>query len=295
MADERRREHPECGEDLDSQGEFALARAFVMSGDHPHAVKHLAFGLDNDPADPEGIAIVETLTTMLGPDAATLVEMREPVWAGDVAVQALILHALDRDEEAVGLLLQLVVADPSKRRSAWLRAWVADPNLPLTPYALAQTMLRILQRDRSVAPDDPRIPTLVDLTDIASVLMRQSETPTLLFSMASMTARRARLNDQALAFAREAWSREPTAEHLCLVGYAYRELGDLQQGLEAFVQASSLDSGSVAARLDAAETLAGMGRFAEATEWANSVLGVDPTHETAAARAAYYHRRANDA
>ena len=266
-----------------------------MSGDHTHAVKHLAFGLDNDPADPEGIAIVETLVTMLGPDAASLVDMQEPIWAGDVAVQALILHALGRDTEAVGLLLQLVVADPSKRRSAWLRAWVDDPHLSLAPYALAETMFRILQTDRSVAPDDPRILTLADLTDIASIVVKRSEAPTLLFTMASMTARRARMNDEALAFGREAWSREPTAEHLCLVGYAYRDLGDLQQALEVFVQASSLAPGSVAVRLDTAETLAGMERFDEAAEWTNSVLGVDPTHETAAAQAAYYRQRANDA
>jgi tetratricopeptide (TPR) repeat protein len=99
---------------------------------------------------------------------------------------------------------------------------------------------------------------------------------------------------QALAFATEAWNREPTADHLCLVGYAHRELGDLDKGLAAFVEASSIDPGSVAARLDTADTLAGMGHSLDAARWATSVLDVDPNHDPAASRAAYYRARASD-
>jgi tetratricopeptide (TPR) repeat protein len=116
----------------------------------------------------------------------------------------------------------------------------------------------------------------------------------MLFALASMVARRANLNDQALAFAMEAFHRNPTAEHLCLVGYGHRELGDLDRALAAFVEASSIDRGSVAARLDTFETLASMGKFLEAAQWATSVLGVDPNHNSAASRAAYYRARAND-
>lgn len=294
MAEDSRSRHPECGRDLDAQGEFALARAFIISGDPEHGVKHLAFGLNHDPADPEGMAIIETLVTMHGPDAATLISQQGPVWSGDAAVLALIMHALGRDEEAVGLLLQLVVAEPAKRRSAWLRTWVSNPPLPLAPEALARTMLDVVQPDLSIAPDDPRIPTFVDLTEIASVLVGRTESPTMLFTLAAMVARRANLNAQALAFATEAWNREPTADHLCLVGYAHRELGDLHKGLAAFIEASSIDPGSVAARLDTAETLAGMGHFLDAALWATSVLDVDPNHDSAASRAAYYRARASD-
>lgn len=291
VGEDRRRTHPECSACVDAEGEFALARAFILSSDHAHAAKHLALGLDLDPEGSDGIAIAETLVTMLGPDAATLLSQEEPLWVGDAAAQALILHALGRNEEAVRLALQVVAAEPSKRRSAWLRVWVIEERAPITPMALTRTMFQVIQAGQRVASGDPRVPTYADLTDIALVVAERSETPTQLLTIASMVARRAGMAEAAVEFARKAWDRSPSAEHMCLIGYGLREGGDLVQALDAFVQASFADPSSLTARLDAADTLAELGRLREAADWAASAELVDPTNEAAALRASRHRQR----
>jgi hypothetical protein len=112
-------EHPECGEGLEIEGELALARGLIDSGELTHGVRHLGFAAAMDPIHPEVLRVLDEVASDAGELAPDTVEpaAADGMWSGEAALQAWFLHRVGRAEEAVDVLLQVVAADPERRWS----------------------------------------------------------------------------------------------------------------------------------------------------------------------------------
>src|SRR5438034_10917508 len=105
----------------DPDTDLALARRLIASGEYSHGARHLAGVLHADPAHPEGTSLLERTARELGELAPEAVprDPKEVMWFGDAAVRAWLLHATGKKEEAVRLLMDVIVVDPTTRWSHW--------------------------------------------------------------------------------------------------------------------------------------------------------------------------------
>src|SRR5688500_10549994 len=132
-------EHPECVDDLEFEGELALARGLVLSGEYSHGARHAPGCLAMDPTSRELSDLLAQIHAELGEVAPEVVE-EDPergYWSGELALRAWMLRAAGKREEASELALRVVGADPGRPWASLLRSWVDDdPSFPLPAGAV---------------------------------------------------------------------------------------------------------------------------------------------------------------
>ena len=199
-------DHPECGDELEFEGELALARGLITSGEYSHGARHAAACLALDPVDQEIHNVLTQLHAELGELAPDVIEAdtARGYWSGEAALRAWMLRATGRAEEAAELLLAVIGADIERPWSRLLRAWLdEDPQLSLPVASLQTCCGSVIQRMLHREPNEQEMQVLVDLTSVLALALYQHPDSGWLRSTASGIARRCGREREAIRWAEE--------------------------------------------------------------------------------------------
>lgn len=273
-------------ERLAAEGEVAVARLAIDSGDLPHAADHLADAMITDPQLPElHEALAELCAAAGGPAAAReLFPLDGQVFLGTVVCRAHVEAAAGDWDAAIGMLASAVQFDPGR---PWAPAWLAREDLPglVDPDAVAQAVARA-----SGGLPDPLPAELADAVRpfdafVRAVVDRHPD-HALLLAMASGLTRRLGTTARAVELAEHAHRLAPGYMPSVMLGNALRADGRPEQALavwEAELRrvAPDQDDSSSYLAVDVAELYGTLGRPAEGLPWLERVLAADPAHPKA--------------
>ncbi|MGW2996657.1 TlpA disulfide reductase family protein [Streptomyces sp. NPDC001193] len=128
-------------ERLEAEGEVAVARLSIDSGDLRHAAAHLGNALTAAPQLPDAYeALAELAVAAGGPVAALELFSADEPYIGTVACIAHLHAAAGHWDSALPALASVIGADPER---PWAEAaWLADPDLPgrVPPDAVTQAV-----------------------------------------------------------------------------------------------------------------------------------------------------------
>ncbi|WP_051830361.1 MULTISPECIES: hypothetical protein [Streptomyces] len=275
-------------ERLAAEGEVAVARLAIDSGDLAHAADHLADAILNDPQLPElHEALAELSAAAGGPAAAReLFPLDGEVYLGTVACRAHVEAAAGDWDTAVGLLASAIQYEPAR---PWAHAaWLAREDLPglVDPDAVAQAVARA-----AGALPDPLPAELAEAVRpfdafVQAVLDRHGD-HALLPAMASGLTRRLGATARAVELAERAHRLAPGYLPAVMLGNALRSDGRPEQALavweaELARSAPGGDNSSSYLAVDVAELYGALGRAAEGLPWLDRVLATEPDHPKAA-------------
>lgn len=278
----------EGDERLAAEGEVAVARLAIDSGDLGHAADHLSDAIIAAPQLPElHEALAELCAAVGGPAAARdLFPLDGEVYLGTVVCRAHVEAAAGDWDTAVGLLASAIQYEPAR---PWAHtAWLAREDLPalVDPDAVAQAVARA-----AGALPDPLPAELVDTVRpferfVRTVTDRHPEHP-LLLAMASGLTRRFGATARAVELAERAHRLAPGHLPSVMLGNALRADGRPEEALtvwEAELARVVPDEGNSSSYLavDVAELYGTLGRPAEGLPWLERVLATEPDHPKAA-------------
>lgn len=281
---------PEFHGDFELDGEMALARGAILSGEYSHAAQHAAVCLAMDPTSPDVGQLLTELHTRLGERAPDVINRGSEAnySSGEVALRAWMPRANQRTDEASTLLLQVIAADPERPWAQLLRAWLdEDPSLQLAGGAVQACCGALIEPVLHREPSEIEARNLFDMTKIVERALVQHPDLGELRSIASGVARRAGRKVDAVRWAKEGDRLAPSMIGACMRGYALRAYGDEVGAAAAFIDASQRAPEDPTPRVDAADTYARLGEWESASTWASSAWQLDPELPTAAARACY--------
>ncbi|MFJ8471982.1 tetratricopeptide repeat protein [Kitasatospora sp. NPDC094011] len=273
---------------LAAEGEVAVARLAIDSGDLTHAADHLADAILADPQLPElHEALAELCAAAGGPGKAReLFPLDGEVYLGTVVCRAHVEAAAGDWDTAVALLASAIQYEPAR---PWAHtAWLAREDLPtlVDPDAVAQAAARA-----AGALPDPLPAELADAVRpferfLRAVTDRHPEHP-LLLAMASGLTRRFGATTRAVELAEHAQRLAPGYLPAVMLGNALRADGRPEEALavwEAELARTAPDDSDSSGYLavDVAELYGTLGRPAEGLPWLERVLAVDPDHPKAA-------------
>ncbi|MFD7449042.1 tetratricopeptide repeat protein [Kitasatospora sp. NPDC059827] len=274
-------------ERLAAEGEVAVARLAIDSGDLDHAADHLADAILADPQLPElHEALAELCAATGGPAAAReLFPLDGEVYLGTVVCRAHVEAAAGDWDTAVGLLASAIQYEPAR---PWAHtAWLAREDLPtlVDPDAVAQAVARA-----AGALPDPLPTELADAVRpferfLRAVVDRHPDHP-LLLAMASGLTRRFGATTRAVELAERAHRLAPDYLPAVMLGNALRADGRPEHALAVWeaelarvAPAEGNSSGYLA--VDVAELYGALGRPAEGMPWLERVLAAEPGHPKA--------------
>lgn len=290
-------QHPECGDtELELEGELALARGLIASGEYSHGAKHAAGCLAMDPGHPEVVALLDDLHRQLGELAPDVVEEdpEKGLWTGEAALRAWMLRANGRTGEATVMMVQVMAADVAGPWAGLLRSWVeSDPDFPLPVPAMMTGCAAVIDLLLHRTPDEAESRAVADFTVVLERSLAQHPDHGWLRSSASGVARRAGREADAVRWAEDGDRLEQTMLSACMLGYARRSAGDEQGAAAAFALASEREPKDPSPRLDAADSFANLEQWDSAAAWSSSAWRLDPDLATAAARAEYWGWKAS--
>lgn len=275
-----------CCERLEAEGEAAMARLLLDSGDLAHAASHVGGAVGNDPGLPEAYEALATLTSLAGGASAALAYFPATVrYTGALACRAALLAATGEASEAVLLLAAIIGAAPSQ---PWASvAWLSRPELAdlVSPDAVATSLAHVTQ-----ALDDPAPPAVRAIVEPYHALVRavvdRHPSHLQLLAMASSLARRLDDLETAIALARSAYSfRLPdsgAALGVVMLGSALRRAGRASEAIDLWYGVVRAEPSQTYLAVDLAETLAAHGRVEEGIAVLERVLDREPDHEKAA-------------
>ncbi|SOB82453.1 hypothetical protein [Streptomyces sp. 1331.2] len=275
-------------ERLAAEGEVAVARLAIDSGDLAHAADHLADAILNDPQLPElHEALAELCAAAGGPAAARdLFPLDGEVYLGTVACRAHVEAAAGDWDAAVGLLASAIQYEPAR---PWAHTvWLAREDLPglVDPDAIAQAVARAAGALPDPLPDELADAVRPFDTFVQAVLARHGD-HAMLPAMASGLTRRLGATARAVELAERSHRLAPGYLPAVMLGNALRADGRPERALavwEAELARSGRemdDSGSYLA-VDVAELYGALGRAAEGLPWLDRVLATEPDHPKAA-------------
>ncbi|MGW2252406.1 hypothetical protein ACWCXH_19695 [Kitasatospora sp. NPDC001660] len=281
-------EHTDDGDErLAAEGEVAVARLAIDSGDLPHAADHLADAMINDPQLPElHEALAELCAAAGGPAAAReLFPLGGQVFLGTVVCRAYVEAAAGDWDAAIGMLASAVQFEPAK---PWAHAaWLAREDLPglVDPDVVAQAVARA-----AGGLPDPLPAELADAVSpfdafVQAVVDRHPD-HALLLAMASGLTRRLGTTARAVELAEHAHRLAPGYMPSVMLGNALRAHGRPEQALAVWeaelrrVEPAQDNSSSYLA-VDVAELYGALGRPADGLPWLERVLAADPDHPKA--------------
>ncbi|MFJ3220337.1 tetratricopeptide repeat protein [Kitasatospora sp. NPDC086801] len=278
----------EGDERLAAEGEVAVARLAIDSGDLPHAADHLADAILADPQLPElHEALAELSAAAGGPAAAReLFPLDGQVYLGTVACRAHVEAAAGDWDTAVGLLASAIQYEPAR---PWAHtAWLAREDLPalVDPDAVAQAVARA-----TGGLPDPLPTELADAVqpfeDFVQAVVARHGDHALLLAMASGLTRRLGATDRAVELAELAHLLAPGYLPSVMLGNALRAHGRPERALAVWeaelarVEPERDNSSSYLA-VDVAELYGALGRPADGLPWLDRVLATEPDHPKAA-------------
>ncbi|WP_153462072.1 tetratricopeptide repeat protein [Streptomyces kaniharaensis] len=282
-------QHTDDGDErLAAEGEVAVARLAIDSGELPHAADHLADAIVGDPQLPElHEALAELCAAVGGPAAAReLFPLDGEVYLGTVVCRAHVEAAAGDWDTAIGLLASAIQYEPVR---PWAHAaWLAREDLPglVDPDAVAQAVARAA----GVLPD-PLPAELASAVQpfedfVQAVVARHPDHP-LLLVMASGLTRRLGATARAVELAEHAQRLAPGYMPSVMLGNALRADGRPEQALavwEAELRrvAPANDNDSSYLAVDVAELYGFLGRPADGLPWLERVLATEPDHPKAA-------------
>ncbi|GHF85803.1 hypothetical protein GCM10018790_74120 [Kitasatospora xanthocidica] len=278
----------EGDERLAAEGEVAVARLAIDSGDLGHAADHLSDAILADPQLPElHEALAELCAAAGGPAAAReLFPLDGEVYLGTVACRAHVEAAAGDWDTAVGLLASAIQYEPAR---PWAHAaWLSREDLPalVDPDAVAQAVARA-----AGALPDPLPAELAEAVRpfeafVRSVLARHDD-HALLLAMASGLTRRLGATAHAVELAERAHRAAPGYLPAVMLGNALRADGRPERALAVWeaelarVAPDRSESSSYLA-VDVAELYGVLGRPEEGLSWLDRVLATEPDHPKAA-------------
>ncbi|WP_051696476.1 tetratricopeptide repeat protein [Streptomyces sp. NRRL S-244] len=268
-------------ERLEAEGEVAVARLAIGSGDLRHAAVHLGNALTVAPQLPDAYEALAELAVAAGGNAAALelFSTDEP-YLGTVACIAQLHAAAGQWDSALPALASVIGADPER---PWADvAWLADPALPgrVPPDAVTQAVAVLVR-----TLPEPLPPQLRDGVGPFYALVRACVTAhpghSLLHTMASTLARRFGDTAEAVAWAEHARSLEPGHWQAVVLGGALRAAGRPDEALAVWEAEIARDPSDVDLYVDVAELHRHGGRPAEGLAWLDRALAVEPEHPKA--------------
>ncbi|MFI5644362.1 hypothetical protein [Kitasatospora sp. NPDC051705] len=273
---------------LAAEGEVAVARLAIDSGDLAHAADHLADAILSDPQLPElHEALAELCAAAGGPAAAReLFPLDGQVFLGTVVCRAHVEAAAGDWDTAVGLLASAIQYEPAR---PWAHtAWLAREDLPslVDPDAVAQAVARA-----SGGLPDPLPAELVDAVgpfeDFVQAVVDLHGDHALLLAMASGLTRRVGATARAVELAELAHRLAPGYMPSVMLGNALRAHGRPERALAVWEAelarvAPDRDNSSSYLAVDVAELYGDLGRPADGLPWLDRVLATEPDHPKAA-------------
>ncbi|MFI2610359.1 tetratricopeptide repeat protein [Kitasatospora sp. NPDC018619] len=272
---------------LTAEGEVAVARLAIGSGDLAHAAEHLGDAALADPQLPElHEALAELCAAAGGPAAAReLFPLDGQVYLGTAVCRAHVEAAAGDWDAAVGLLASAIRHEPGR---PWAHtAWLAREDLPalVDPDALAQAVARATGSLPDPLPAGPA-DAVRPFHDFVRAVLARHDDHVLLSAMASGLARR--LGDTALAVELAARAHRSAPGYLpaVMLGNALRSAGRPEEALvvweaELARSAPERDDSSSYLAVDVAELYGALGRPAEGLPWLERVLAAEPDHPKA--------------
>ena len=241
---------------------------------------HIALALYYYPNDEGALGL---LNQMIGSvrNPADLLAGLQPETRADAQVLAYILARCARYDEAVDILLQVVMSEPRTGILQWLIDWLDEPEaagkIPIVPFDdffrwIAGSAQNLSENDEARAETVDRLPALVER-------MRSTQTNHGDFlSSAAIALRRTGHVEEALATAKAAYEVSPKYFSAIAVANCLRTSGDIDGAIEMFKASLTFDPNDLAARLDIGDTYFNHWRAAEAIGWYEEVLQREPGH-----------------
>ncbi|MER7754779.1 hypothetical protein [Kitasatospora sp. NPDC097643] len=278
----------DADERLAAEGEVAVARLAIDSGDLPHAADHLADAILVDPQLPElHEALAELCAAAGGPVAAReLFPLEGQVYLGTVVCRAHVEAAAGDWDAAVGMLASAIQHEPGK---PWAHAaWLAREDLPalVDPDAVAQAVARAAGALPDPLPAEPAAAVRPFDAFVQAVVAHHPDHP-LLLAMASGLTRRLGTTARAVELAERAQGLAPGYMPSVMLGNALRAHGQPERALAVWeaelarVEPAHDNSSSYLA-VDVAELYGALGRPADGLPWLDRVLATEPDHPKAA-------------
>lgn len=260
---------------LVAEGELALARLALDSGELSHAARHISNALAVAPTLPEAHETLAALATHAGAGVLDLFPVGGEVYVGSAVAHA---HLVAEDQPATAFDL-LIAATHAAPASPWAAVpWVEADEFPHR-FQAEQLAHRFMRLSGAVPePVDAELrPALEPYLRLVRKSVAAHPGSPLLLGAASAIARRFGCLEEAVAWARRAASREPSMLSEMWLGYAYRAAGRVDDAVAAWRRALRHEPANLALHTDIAEILAGAGRIDEALGWIDRALEYDPT------------------
>ncbi|MFJ2776440.1 tetratricopeptide repeat protein [Kitasatospora sp. NPDC087315] len=271
-----------CDERLAAEGEVAVARLAMDSGDLPHAADHLADAMTTDPQLPElHEALAELWARAGGAEAAReLFPLDGQVYLGTVVCRAHVEAAAGDWDAAVALLASAIQYEPGK---PWAHtAWLGREDLPelVSPDAVAQAVMRAAGTLPDPLPEELR-PAVQPFEDFAQAVVARHPDHPLLLAVVSGLTRRLGATARAVELAEHAHRLAPEYLPAVMLGNALRAHGEPDRALEVWEAELARDPSDTYLAVDIAELYGATGRPAEGLPWLDRVLATEPDHPKA--------------
>lgn len=279
---------------VEAEGELALARMALDSGEVPHAANHVANALAHDPTLPEAHEVLHRVASRWSGDLAELYPLDDAAGGGP-SVGTVVAHAhlVARTAPADALML-LVAASKYDPGRPWDAGWLQQDDL--AARIGADGVGRACLSLGSALPDP--VPagdqaSLAPYADLARAGVAAFGDHQLMLLGASALLRRLGAAAEAVACAGHAEKLAPTYLSSVFLGYAHRAAGDVGEAVAAWQRALRHQPDDVAVRTDIAELLDKDGRLDEALTWIERAVAIAPDDPSAFPTACVLRYRAD--
>ncbi|MEV6210049.1 tetratricopeptide repeat protein [Kitasatospora sp. NPDC051914] len=285
--------HEECGDGkLAAEGEIAVARLALDSGDLPHAADHLADAMLHDPQQPDLYEALAELCARAGGAAATRTHfpLEGRIYLGTLVCRAHVEAAAGDWDQAVGLIAAAIGFEPA---TPWAHAaWFAREDLAelVTPDAVVQALPRAMRGLPDPMPEDLAA-AVRPFADLVRVVVRRHPDHAALLALASGLVRRFGDTEEGVRLAERAHRAAPGHLSAVMFGNALRAHGDTERALAVWEAELARDPSDTHLAVDVAELYGATGRPAKGLAWLDRVLAAEPDHPKAGpARHGLRHR-----
>ena len=277
---------PACARrELTPDEDLQIAYRASADGELGHAAFHVGAVLKGDPTDRRATQLLDRLIAKCkesGVDPLMLAPLGKDVWVGTAAARAYVLHAMGQHHEAMNLLGEAAQADPATPWWRWAATWADDREAArqMDRDVAAATIARPVMdaADPAVSPGDRE--TLEAALPALATLAEAHPGADVIHYVRIAALRKLGRCDEAVRLA-EAWhAASPSYMSALSLANARHRAEDIDGAVAAFEQAVAHQPGNAPVMADAAEMLAGAGRFEEALAWTERAKASDPKVET---------------
>ncbi len=281
---------------LEAEGELALARLAIDSGELEHAASHLANAFSINPGLPDALLALQQLAGGAADPRRLFPIEGDSAFSGAMIAQAHLLSWAESYDDAVELLASTAagLARAGQPQLQWEGVrWLEDEQLParLDPDRFTPVFVRLALALADPTPKGQRPPFTTFLRLARGMVAAHADHPQVLIS-ASMLARRLGATAEALAWSSRAEELAPSFASALTLGFAHLHLDQLDEAIGAWRKAMARDPSNLELPVQLAWELAACDRLEDALVFVDRVLAVDPSHNAAsmAAQAFRYHR-----